>query len=196
MSTRNKAFPGADVPALHLSFFSMIWRKPSTESLPLPTSTSVPTMARTMLRKKRSACIVKTHSSSPVCSPDGLHDTAVIGFHVRMELAETCEIGILQQRARSLVHPPEIQPLEYPPHIHPVERIFPCGDIILISAVGGIEAGMRILADTAHLIYGDVGRKDSVQLVSHQIRISHPFQIEMRHHQTCMHAGIRTSGLP
>ena len=41
--------------AEHLSFFSMTFRKPSIVILPRPTSTSVPTTARTMFRRKRSA---------------------------------------------------------------------------------------------------------------------------------------------
>ena len=45
----------AELPAEQRSFFSITWRKPSSVNLPRPTSTSVPTTARTMLRRKRSA---------------------------------------------------------------------------------------------------------------------------------------------
>ena len=64
---RNKALPGTLVPAMQRSFPSMTRQNPSMESFPLPTSSNVPTMALTMLRRNLSAWIVKTHSCVPVC---------------------------------------------------------------------------------------------------------------------------------
>lgn len=55
MSERKRACGGTLLPAAHRFCDSMTWQNCVIESFPLPTSSSVPTMARTMLRRKRSA---------------------------------------------------------------------------------------------------------------------------------------------
>lgn len=57
--SRNSAFAGMLSPADERLPHSMTLRKPSTESRPRPTSTKVPTTARTMLRKNLLALISK-----------------------------------------------------------------------------------------------------------------------------------------
>ena len=58
------------MPALHLSFLSRISSTASGGILPRPTSISVPAMARTILRRKRSALISRYHrrGSALVCT--------------------------------------------------------------------------------------------------------------------------------
>ena len=67
ISSRKRPEAGTLSPAEQRSFFSMVSQNWATESLPRPTSMSVPTMARTMLRRKRSALMQKTKPSA-VCS--------------------------------------------------------------------------------------------------------------------------------
>ena len=57
MFTSDKALPGTDSPAAQRFFCAMISAKSFSEMRPRPTSMSVPTTARTMLRRKRSAVI-------------------------------------------------------------------------------------------------------------------------------------------
>ena len=59
MFDRNKPCGWAPLLARERSREATISANSSTVYLPLPTSTSVPTMARTILRRKRSARIVK-----------------------------------------------------------------------------------------------------------------------------------------
>ena len=75
--------------------------------------------------------------------PGGLHDAAVVGLHVRMQLAEAGEVGILEQRTGRLVHPVEVGALEKSATILPVKRILGRRNVILVHARGGIKAGMR-----------------------------------------------------
>src|SRR5690606_36269660 len=56
--TRNSPCGGAFAPALRRSFALIISAKPDTDSLPLPTSRSVPTSALTIPLRKRFAVIL------------------------------------------------------------------------------------------------------------------------------------------
>ena len=60
---RKSPWGGMLTPAAQRSFCSIILRKPSIESLPRPTSRSVPVTERTILRRKRLLRMVKTNSS-------------------------------------------------------------------------------------------------------------------------------------
>ena len=58
----NSAFPGIDSPASERCFPSITFLKSSNDNRPRPTSTSVPTTALTILRRKRLARISKYHA--------------------------------------------------------------------------------------------------------------------------------------
>ena len=60
------ACPGTDCPARHLSREASTSRTHSGSCRPRPTSTKVPTMARTMLRRKRLAVTVNTRYNGAV----------------------------------------------------------------------------------------------------------------------------------
>ena len=70
ISTRKRAWAGAEAPAAPLSFISIIFQKSSADSFPFPTSSKVPTIARTILRKKRSALILKINLSPSAAHSD------------------------------------------------------------------------------------------------------------------------------
>ena len=61
--SRNNPSAGTEKPASDRSFDSIIRLKSSTLSFPDPISSKVPTIARTILRKKRSAVIVNINCS-------------------------------------------------------------------------------------------------------------------------------------
>ena len=67
-STKNRPQAGTDIPAAQRLRDSITCRNSSNDILPLPTSMSVPTTARTILRKKRLASMQNTHSYAPRCS--------------------------------------------------------------------------------------------------------------------------------
>ena len=67
MSSRNNALPGILSPAADRLRPSMIRENSSTVIRPRPTSISVPTTARTILRRKRSAVMRKYHVLGEVC---------------------------------------------------------------------------------------------------------------------------------
>src|SRR3546814_7228843 len=63
-SLKYKPQAGTDVPATERSLLSMVERMDSTAFLPLPISINVPTMARTMFRKKRLAEMINNRRPS------------------------------------------------------------------------------------------------------------------------------------
>ncbi len=84
---------------------------PSSDSLPRPTSTSVPTTARTILRRNRSAVISKAHPPgmpSTEC-PAGVTHTAYRSAGIRMKLGERSEIADLGQHGGRRVHGLEVK---------------------------------------------------------------------------------------
>ena len=63
---RNSALAGTDMAAAQRFFLRMMLRRSSLVMRCRPISSSVPTMARTMLRRNRLDCMVNVHVS-PVC---------------------------------------------------------------------------------------------------------------------------------
>lgn len=187
-----------DSPARQRSFPSITARKPSGVSLPRPTSTSVPTMARTMLRKKRSAWISKRHSPGGKLRPTGLHDTAVVGLRIGIHFAETGEIGIIEQCSSSFVHLPKIKHLVQTAGISPQERGLAEMQVIMVGARQGSKRACASLPQQ-RLVNGDIRRQQAVELVRQppSVNPSHRvigiLEIEMSHHHPGVYSGIRPS---
>lgn len=122
-----------------------------------------------------------------------MHYLAIIRLHIGMQLAETGEIGIIKQSMGRLIHLPEIRLTEKPPCILTIERFFPSSYIIFISTISSIKASVRIIPHPFYSIHGNIGRKQTVQLIGYLLPIQFFFKVKMRHHKPGMHTGIRTS---
>ena len=124
--------------------------------------------------------------------PTGLIDTTVVRLHVRVQLAETGEIYIIEQNRASLVHCLEVEFSRNLIDQFIVERIFSCRDIIFISTRSGIEPSMRIGTNRYDTVDRDIFGKQTVQLLRQKNEVVNRFfPIEMSHHQAGMYAGIR-----
>ena len=97
--------------------------------------------------------------------PPGLHDAAVVGGHIGVELAEAGEVGIVEETAGSLVHPLKVGGMEETHSTVTAEGVLGCRHVVVVVARGGAEAGMRIGAYGLHALHGDVGREYAVELV-------------------------------
>ena len=126
--------------------------------------------------------------------PGSLHDAAVVGLHVRMQLAEAGEVGIVEQRTGRLVHPVEVGALEKSATILPVKRILGRRNVILVHARGGIKAGMCFGLHRPQAVHRDIRRQQAVQLVGHENFVQRTVGIKMGHHERSMYPRIRTPG--
>jgi membrane protein HdeD len=126
--------------------------------------------------------------------PVGVHNLAVIGFHIRMQFTEARKIRVIEQGLCCLIHLCKIQRLEQTPAICPVKRILLCGNVVFVRTISRIKTGMRILIHSPHTVHRYIRRQQTVQFIRHRIFIQHPFHIKMCHHQAGMYSSIRTSG--
>ena len=91
--------------------------------------------------------------------PPGLHDTAVVGGNIGVELAEAGEVNIVEQSAGSLVHPLKVGRMEETHREMAIEGVLGCRYIVVIGARGGTEAGMGIVRDGLHLLNSNILRQ-------------------------------------
>ena len=94
-STKNKACPGTELPALQRSLSSITFLNSSTVILPRPTSTNVPTQPLPYSVKNG-----QLNSKYPFCPahlrPFSMHNPAIIRLHISMQFTETGKISINQ----------------------------------------------------------------------------------------------------
>ena len=98
--------------------------------------------------------------------PTGVHDAAIIGLHIGMQLTETRKVGIFEKHRGGFIHPLEIKWLEHPPRIMPKEGVLACGDVVLVLPIGGIEAGMGFVRHSPDAVNRNVGRKQTVEFIN------------------------------
>lgn len=95
--------------------------------------------------------------------PAGVHDTAVVGLHVRVELAETGKVGVVEKGSGCFVHEGEVRlSAREAARVIPPKRRLACGDIVFIGAVGGVETRMGIVAYPDGPVDGDVRGEDAI----------------------------------
>ncbi len=138
-SSRNRAWPGIDSPAAVRRPLSITPRNPSTVRRCRPTSMSVPTTARTMLRRKRLAVI--------------------------STLAKSREVIIFHQNCRCLVHQVKIELIVKFTRISPQKRFLDRMYIIMVRARSGTETCMHIVGNRFHTTHGDVARQKTVEFI-------------------------------
>ena len=126
--------------------------------------------------------------------PSGLHDAAVVGGHIGMELAEAGEVHIIEEAASSLVHPLKVGGMEEAHGTMTAEGVLGRRHIVVVGARGGAEAGMRIRTYGLHTLHGNVGWKYAVELVSKALAIYLLLGIEVGNHLQGMHTSIGATG--
>ena len=93
ISTKAKPSAGAEWPARQRSCAAMTSANCSSVILPLPTSKSVPTTARTILRKNRFAVMINRHSVSLSCLHSAFLTSQMVvlaSVCVRQKEAKSC----------------------------------------------------------------------------------------------------------
>ena len=126
--------------------------------------------------------------------PMGLHDAAVVGSHIGVELTETGEVNIVEESASSLVHERKVGRMEEPHRAVTVEGILGRGHVVVVGARGGTEACMGIGLHGLHLLHGDVLGKQAIELVGKTGAIDLLLGIEVGYHLQGMHTGIGAAG--
>ena len=100
----------------------------------------------------------------PHSVPMSLHKVANVGLVVGVELGEASEVIILHQHPRRLVHKLYVG-LEIDAAIKSLSKWQTrIGDMILVGARQGGEAGMEIVGNTEDVEDGDVGGEVTVEL--------------------------------
>ena len=132
------------------------------------------------------------HFVQPV--PTGLHDAAVVRLDVRVQLAEAGEVGVVEQRPGSFVHPVEVGHAEEAASVLTVERHLGRGHVVAVEARRGVKPGMGIGTHRPQAVDGDVGRQQAVQLVGHEGGVQRPRAVEVGHHEAGMYTGIGPAG--
>ena len=127
-------------------------------------------------------------------SPGGVHDAAVVGFHVGMQFAEAGEVGVVEQGLGGLVHPFEVRCLKEAAAVLAVEGHLGGGDVVAVRACRGVEAGMGIRFHGTKAVHGDVGRQQAVQFVGDEGGVKGRVAVEVSHHEAGMDAGIGATG--
>jgi len=91
--------------------------------------------------------------------PPGIINSADVGFHIGMQLAETGKISVFHQHATHLVHTPHIGFKMNPVGQFMQERILDGGDMIGIGTRGGTETGMGRGNHPLYSSYRDIFRE-------------------------------------
>lgn len=125
--------------------------------------------------------------------PMGMHDAAIVGFHVGVQFAETGEVSVVGKTIGSLVHQVEIEVIAHTPSILTEERILAMSDVVAIGTTDGIESCMGFGDYLTHFIYADVGWQQTVELGCYFLRVELGGEVEMSYHKPGMYAGIGTS---
>ena len=126
--------------------------------------------------------------------PPGLHDAAVVGGHIGVELAEAGEVYVLEELLGSLVHALKVGRMEQPHGAMTAERVLGCRHIVVIGARGGTEACMGIGRHGLNALHSDIGREQAVELVGKAGAIDLLLGVEVGYHLQRMHTGIGAPG--
>lgn len=122
--------------------------------------------------------------------PGGMHYAAVVGLHVSVQLAETGEVRIIEQRAGGFVHPFKVRLPKKAATVLAVERRLGGSHIIFIGTGNCIKTRMCIGLHHTKAIDGNVRRKKPVQLVGDEMCIQRLLTVKVCHHQGSMYTGI------
>ena len=125
--------------------------------------------------------------------PPCLRHCAQVGPGIRVHLAETGEIGILQQQFRSLVHGLKVERHVHLPTVSAPEGVLLQMDEIVVGATGGREAGVHVFVHRFDAMNGNIRGKQLVQLVTELVGVEGSGMVEMRHHAGGVYACVRTS---
>lgn len=112
-----------------------------------------------------------------------MHNLAIIGFDIRMEFAEAGKVLIVKQGLGSLIHPLKVRRLEQTAAILAVERRLGGSDIILIHTRRSIKASMCIGLHGPQAVYGNIGRKQTIQLIRHKNSVQRRITVKVSYHQ-------------
>ena len=131
------------------------------------------------------------HQQTVLFKPTRLHDLAVVGLHLGMNLRETCKVLVLEKHVGSLLHLGNIQVAVEEVGIIDMKRVLRARDIIVIGARHGIETGMQLGCDLPDAIDDDVLGEESVHLMGQGFWVGDLLpEIEMGVIVPCMYARI------
>ena len=111
------------------------------------------------------------HQQTVLLKPTCLHDLAVVGLHLGVNLRETRKVLILKEDIRRFLHLCDIQVAIKEIGIVDVERVLRSGDVIMVSARHGIETGMHLGRDLPNPIDSNVFGKESIHLMCQGFRV-------------------------
>ena len=126
--------------------------------------------------------------------PPGLHDTAVVGGNIGVELAEAGEVGIVKQAAGGFIHTFKVGCVEKTHSTVATEGVLGGSDVVMIGARGGTETGVGIGTYRPYTLYGYIGWEQAIELVCHALTVDALFGIEMGYHLHGMYTGIGATG--
>ena len=126
--------------------------------------------------------------------PSGLHDAAVVGGDIGVELAEAGEVDIIEEAAGSLVHPLEVGRMEETHGAMAAEGVLGRRHVVVIGARGGTEAGMGIALHGLHPLHGYILWEETVELVGKAGTVNSLLGIEVGNHLQGMNTGIGAPG--
>jgi len=123
-------------------------------------------------------------------SPSGMHDAAVVGLHIGVQLAETGKVSVEGKAVGGSIHEVEIEDVAHTPGILAQKGMLATGDVVAVCAAGGIETGMGFRSDVTYFIHADVGWQQAIELGCYLSSVEWGRGIEMGHHESGMHARI------
>ena len=100
-----------------------------------------------------------------------------------MKFAEAGKVRIVKQGLGSLIHPFKVRCLEQTATVLTIERHLGSSDVILIHPRRSIKAGMCIGLHGPQAVYGNIGRKQTIQLIRHKNSVQRRITVKVSYHQ-------------